>query len=85
VRRIQEETEKVNRSIGLLTQKKQEVDEDAFDWKDIGKRSGEVLDLIQENDPVVLKNAYRSIFTEIVIGDLEVGGIGFFSFYFTPF
>lgn len=58
-------------SLELMAVKGKNLDDDTFDWKAVKIRAGEILDLIQEHDPVALKRAYGQLFEAIVVGDLD--------------
>lgn len=61
-------------SLELMAVKGKNLDDDTFDWKAVKSRAGEILDLIQEHDPVALKRAYGQLFESIVVGDLDKSG-----------
>ncbi len=52
----------------------QEAEEDGFDWDRLSDQAVKIQKLVQENDPVALKNAYRRLFKAIVVGELDEKG-----------
>jgi len=61
-------------SLELMTAKGKNLNDDTFDWKSVKNRAEEILDLIQEHDPVALKRAYSQLFETIVVGELDQSG-----------
>lgn len=54
---------------------KRELEADSFDWKSLGVSAWKALDVMQEHDPVALKNAYQQLFEAIVVGNLDSKGV----------
>jgi DNA invertase Pin-like site-specific DNA recombinase len=71
---IIEQTQKTQQGLTAIRDKKQELNSDSFDLRQIGPHAKKVLDLIGANDPVALKASYRELFETIVIGDLDKDG-----------
>lgn len=71
---INEQLRQKKESLGLMTTKGKDLKDDTFDWKSVKSRATEILDLIQEHDPVALKRAYSQLFEAIVVGDLDNTG-----------
>lgn len=74
-------TETINREIASIEEslknielRSQETNEDGFDWDRLGDQAVKIQKLVQENDPVALKNAYRKLFKAIVVGELDENG-----------
>jgi hypothetical protein len=75
------ELAKLNAEIALCEHSKVELlkraetlKDEEFNWSDVGGRCETILRLIQEKDPVALKNAYRMLFSAIIVGDLGSDG-----------
>ena len=45
-----------------------------FSWKDFHKHTGKIQDIIQESDPMALKNVYKELFKSVVIGNVDNEG-----------
>lgn len=59
----------------LIKQKRQKLDLDTFSWKDIAPKAKKIQDIMQGNDPVALKQSYRSLFQAILVGDTDKMGV----------
>lgn len=73
--RLRQEEARLVLALQQLESHRAEVANGAFDWSAMGTRAKEILDVIQENDPVALKNALRTLFEAVVVGELEAGGV----------
>ena len=51
----------------LIQEKKREITEQSFNWKELGEKARKTLDIIAENDATALKNAYRELFEAILV------------------
>lgn len=72
--RINGEIQCRRESLSLIDKRGQELRVDGFDYKDLAKRAREIQDIMQECDPVALKNAYRDLFESVIVGDVDKGG-----------
>jgi hypothetical protein len=75
VKAVEEKMKGIKTALDLLEIQKGNLEEGAFDWKKIGERAMEVLEVIRETDPVALKNAYGQLFEKIIVGDLNGDGV----------
>lgn len=74
-RQIKAEIEKRQASMEAIGQNRLEIEAESFNWNDVAKRADEVQRVLLEEDPVALKNAYRKLFEQVVIGELNDQGV----------
>lgn len=65
---LEQQIEQVKRSIT-------ESKGSRFTWNNIGDQAERILRIISENDPLALKQAYRALFSSVVIEDEDENGI----------
>ena len=71
---INQQIGQLRASLELMTVKGKNLNDDTCDWKSVKRRAEEILDLIQEHDPVALNRAYSQLFETIVLGELDKDG-----------
>lgn len=59
--------QKLNEQLKLTQRRKIEIETQDPDWNDMTNKAGEILKLLQDKDPVALKNAYRELFEAIIV------------------
>lgn len=62
-------------AIKTMRRQAREVKEDSFDWTEVAEKAQRIQDLIQENDPIALKEAYGRLLEAIVVGDEDSQGV----------
>lgn len=71
---LDKEIESLQKAKASLNIKIQDSEKDVFDWSKLADQAVKIQKLVKESDPVALKNAYRTMFREIVVGELDEKG-----------
>lgn len=74
VNKIKEDIELCKQQIGTIERSRLELQDADLSTTSLVNRAEKILKLIAERDPVALKNAYRTIFKSIEVGDLDSSG-----------
>lgn len=74
VNRIKAETEECTLQRSVIERGKIELQEDELDSQSLIARAEKIQAIIQERDPVALKNAYKALFEVIEVGELDKNG-----------
>ena len=65
----------VEAQITAITRELQESKTSKFSWDDIGNQAERVFQIVSDNDPLALKNAYRVLFNEVTVGPEDKMGV----------
>ena|GEM_PF-1804814 len=74
VSKIKTDIDLCNQQIATIERSRSELKDADLTAVSLVARAEKILNLIQERDPIALKNAYRSLFTCIEVGDLDSNG-----------
>ena len=72
--KIKSDIDSCNQQISTIERSRSELHDADLTAASLVARSEKILKLIQERDPVALKNAYRTLFTSIEVSDLDANG-----------
>ncbi len=72
--KIKSELASLTSSLSQLTSQKKALEADSFPWQDISSQAKRVLKVMEDQDPLALKNAYRALFEKIEVGELNDDG-----------
>lgn len=74
VNRLKGELEELQKQKTTLELGRADLVEDELNVGLLVERAEQIQKMIQEKDPVALKNAYKALFSEIVVGELDKNG-----------
>ena len=74
VNRLKGEHEELQRQRTALERGRADLEDDELNTGSLIARAEKIQVMIQERDPVALKNAYKALFSEIVVGELDKNG-----------
>jgi len=74
VNKLKGELEELQRQRAALERGKADLQDDELNTGTLIARAEKIQAMIQERDPVALKNAYKALFSEIVVGELDKNG-----------
>ncbi|MCK5883894.1 MAG: recombinase family protein, partial [Bacteriovoracaceae bacterium] len=72
---IREKIDKVHKARDLMGKSKEIFQKTALDLKGLMERIQRVMDLIEEGDRPALKNAYKKVFSRVLVGKKGVNGV----------
>lgn len=74
VNRIKEEIEKCQRQKATIERGRADLQDDELNSSSLIARAEKIQAIIQERDPVALKNAFKALFSTIEVGELDRNG-----------
>lgn len=66
---------KIRETLDNFGQQKESLQKMTFDYRALDENATHIQNLIQEHDPVALKNAYTKLFDAVIIGDVDKMGV----------